>query len=145
MVNGVPHNIYEGFWNRYDAEVAYVLAYALGTVRVLPNRAGQALQTHVAQPTPEAFMTALERVDDEFLGMRWHVVFKGKRPGVYPSWYVQPEHFGMETQNSLFCCRLFSANQTLNVPNAVQQSYDTRAQARAAYALADELHEVQTL
>jgi hypothetical protein len=31
-------------------------------------------------------MEAFRTVNDSFLGAEWHVVFKGKRPGVYPAW-----------------------------------------------------------
>lgn len=67
--------------------MAYVLAYALGAIRVVPDREGRFLQADAAAPTPEEFMDAMDAIDDDdFLGMKWHVVFKGKRPGVYPSW-----------------------------------------------------------
>jgi hypothetical protein len=37
---------------------------------------------------PEAMMESFAGADDDFLGAEWHVVFKGKRPGVYPAWFV---------------------------------------------------------
>jgi len=35
---------------------------------------------------PEATMTAFAASAEDFLGAEWHVVFKGRRPGVYPAW-----------------------------------------------------------
>jgi len=32
-------------------------------------------------------MHALASAEEIFLGAEWHVVFKGKHPGVYPAWY----------------------------------------------------------
>lgn len=60
-----------------------MLAYALGAVRILPNTRGV---TFSAQPTPQAIMDSLEHVADDFAGEEWHVVFKGKQPGIYPTW-----------------------------------------------------------
>jgi hypothetical protein len=85
-VLGVSNSIYEGFKYRRDAERAYILAYTLGAVRLIPSANSSNLSTSQARPTPEAFVNALEDVADDFLGENWHVVFKGKRPGVYPSW-----------------------------------------------------------
>jgi hypothetical protein len=39
-------------------------------------------------PMPEALMQAFSVASDDFLGAEWHVVFKGKRPGVYLAWLV---------------------------------------------------------
>jgi len=88
LVLNVPGNVFQGFDERREAERAYVIAYALGAVRVLPPR-DAALRAHVpaaAIPTPEALMIAFADASDEFLGAEWHVVFKGKRPGIYPAW-----------------------------------------------------------
>ena len=87
LVNGVPGNIHQGFDTRREAERAYVVAYALGAVRILPSR-GDADQQAVAPaiPMPEAIMDAFASSSDAFLGAEWYVVFKGLRPGVYPAW-----------------------------------------------------------
>src|SRR6266436_1229128 len=87
LVDGVPGNIHQGFDTRLKAERAYVVAYALGAVRVLPSRdnAGQQLVSP-AIPTPEAIMAAFSSASDNFLSAEWHVVFKGLRPGIYPAW-----------------------------------------------------------
>jgi hypothetical protein len=66
---------------------AYVLAYALGEVCVLkhpddPTPGSPA----AAAPMPDEIITAWREVGDEFLGSEWHVVFKGKRMGLFPSW-----------------------------------------------------------
>lgn len=82
--------MYQGFASRREAERAYLLAFALGSLRVLPPRDAPPNITlpTLANPTPEALMEAFASADDNFLGAEWHVVFKGKRPGVYPAWYV---------------------------------------------------------
>jgi hypothetical protein len=87
LVNCIPGNIHQGFDSRYEAERAYVVAFALGALRILPPRrnAGQRPLAS-AIPTPEALMIAFASASDDFLGAEWHVVFKGKRPGIYPAW-----------------------------------------------------------
>jgi hypothetical protein len=86
-VNRVPGNVHQGFSERYEAERAYVVAFALGALRTLPSRQniGQPAPAP-ASPTPEAVMEAFAAASDNFLGAEWHVVFKGKRPGIYPAW-----------------------------------------------------------
>lgn len=64
-----------------------MLAFALGAVRVLPRR-GEAVPLQPPRPVTQEFLAALESVANDFLGKAWHVVFKGKAPGVYPSWYA---------------------------------------------------------
>jgi hypothetical protein len=86
LVNGVPGNIHPGFDHRREAERAYIVAYALGAVRVLQARNAGWHVPAPAIPTPEAVMVAFGSVSADFLGVEWHVVFKGKRPGVYPAW-----------------------------------------------------------
>jgi hypothetical protein len=87
LVTRIPGNVHSSFSTRRDAERAYALAYALGSVRVLK---------HPNDPTPGApapaaamptdVMRAWEQVGDDFLEAEWHVVFKGRRTGVFPSW-----------------------------------------------------------
>lgn len=74
--------MHESFLSRYDAERAYTLAYALGAVR----RLGRYEHLAPPAPPPASFIAALELVSDDFLGNEWHVVYKGKQPGIYPSW-----------------------------------------------------------
>lgn len=83
QVKGIPGNIYQGFDSRLQAEQAYVVAYALGALRALPRRDVALPQ---ALPIPETVMTAFEASSANFLGAEWHVVFKGRRPGIYPAW-----------------------------------------------------------
>ena len=87
LVTGISGNVHESFNNRIDAERAYVLAYALGAVRVLkhPDDPTPGSPT-AAAPMPDEIMDAWMEVSDEFLGSEWHVVFKGKRTGLFPSW-----------------------------------------------------------
>lgn len=78
----VKRAIYEGFEKRLDAELAFTLAYALGAIRDL-SITPEPLH---ATPTPISVMEAFEEVGEGFLGHKWHVVFQGLKPGVYPSW-----------------------------------------------------------
>jgi hypothetical protein len=87
LVKRVPGNIHQGFDHRREAERAYVVAYAMGALRVLPARGDTSrLALTPALPMPEGVMQAFASVSDDFLGAEWHVVFKGKKPGVYPAW-----------------------------------------------------------
>lgn len=86
QVTTVPGNVYQGFSSRFEAERAYVVAYAMGCVRSLPRRGSTERQPDPAMPTPAAMLDAFGAVSDDFLEADWHVVFKGKAPGVYPAW-----------------------------------------------------------
>ena len=87
LVNRILGNVHQGFDHRREAERAYILAFSLGALRVLPPCGGAVQQALApAAPTPEAVMAAFADASDDFLGVEWHVVFKGKRPGVYPAW-----------------------------------------------------------
>lgn len=84
-VNRVSSAVHFGFETRLAAEKAYCLAYAMGCVRVLPRyRNGR--PPAAAVPVPEAIMRELSSAPEDFITAEWHVVFKGKRPGVYPAW-----------------------------------------------------------
>jgi hypothetical protein len=87
LVNGIPGNIHQGFDHRCEAECAYVLAFAMGTLRVLLARhdIGQEVLAP-AMPMTKAVMAAFALASDNFLEAEWYVVFKGKKPGVYPAW-----------------------------------------------------------
>lgn len=84
----MPHNNFEGFDTRLHAERAYLLAYALGGVRRLPSRDAPRGYVPPAVPMPVRLMERFAALPSEYLGAEWYVVFKGKAPGIYPSWYV---------------------------------------------------------
>jgi hypothetical protein len=86
LVKGVPGNIHQGFDSRIQAERAYVVAFAMGALRVLPPRENSQLAPLPAAPMPPAVMAAFSSTSSDFLGAEWHVVFKCKRPGIYPAW-----------------------------------------------------------
>lgn len=86
QVDRVPGCVHQGFESRRDAERAYFLAYALGCVRALPGRNSTAPLPLIAAPTPLPLLHSFSQVSDDFLGAEWHVVFKGRCPGVYPAW-----------------------------------------------------------
>ena len=83
--NGVSGANQKGFNSRAEAEKAYAAAYALGTVRVLSRDGSQASMAPAA-PMPQEILDEFKSVRDDFLGTHWYVVFKGKSPGVYPTW-----------------------------------------------------------
>ncbi|KAF8495255.1 hypothetical protein F5888DRAFT_1635739 [Russula emetica] len=120
LVKGIPGNVHQDFIERRKAECAYVLAFAMGTLRILPARHDTRQQAPApASPMPEALVTTFASVSDDFLGAEWHVVFKGKRPGVYPAWN-------------------FVVTQTKGISCAIFQRFPSRADAEAAYRQAAE-------
>lgn len=86
LVEHIPGNIHKGFERRYEAERAYVLAFAMGGLWTLPRRGAVECGPPPASPTPQEVMDAFAAVPDDFLGAEWYVVYKGRRPGLYPSW-----------------------------------------------------------
>ncbi|KIM88515.1 hypothetical protein PILCRDRAFT_2743 [Piloderma croceum F 1598] len=118
LVKGVPGNIHQGFDHRIHAEHAYVVAFAMGAVHVLPPRRSSQLTPSPAAPMSQAVMAAFSLTSSNFLGAEWHVVFKGKRPGIYPAWN-------------------FTATQTKGVSCSIYQKYPTKAEAEAAYRNAE--------
>ncbi|KAF8503806.1 hypothetical protein F5888DRAFT_1631681 [Russula emetica] len=92
LVKGIPGNIHQGFRHHRKAEHAYVLAFAMGALRTLLARHDMDQQVPAsAMPMSEAVMAAFALAADNFLGAEWYVVFKGKRPGVYPAWQMQKQ------------------------------------------------------
>ena len=77
LVTRILGNVHSSFATHREAECAYALAYALGSVCVLQ---------HPNNPTPDAptpaaampmdVMRAWEQASDNFLGAEWHVVSK---------------------------------------------------------------------
>jgi hypothetical protein len=123
LVTRIPGNVHSSFTTRREAERAYALAYALGSVRVLQ---------HPNDPTPSApapaaampmdVMRAWEQASDNFLGAEWHVVFKGKCTGIFPSWQVR---ISFASSHFLILCsgtlqqrkpRAFGALPTKSIP-----------------------------
>jgi hypothetical protein len=86
-VHGIPKNVYQGFESHLEAEQAYLLAFALGCLRTCSRR-GATLTDTPADAMPKAVMESFAAAADDFLGAEWHVVFKGKCPGVYTAWFV---------------------------------------------------------
>ena len=123
LVTRIPGNVHLSFATHREAEHAYALAYALGSVRVL---------RHPNNPTPDAptpaaampvdVMRAWEQASDDFLGVEWHVVFKGKCTGIFPSWQVRisfvSSHFLILYLETLQQCkpRTFGALPTKSIP-----------------------------
>jgi hypothetical protein len=71
---------------RLEAERAYVLAYAMGALRTLPRRGSTTLGPAPATPTPQEIIDAFASLSHDYLGAEWYVVYKGKWPGMYPTW-----------------------------------------------------------
>ncbi|KAF7980386.1 hypothetical protein HWV62_38178 [Athelia sp. TMB] len=126
-VKGVSHNVYQGYDSLIAAQQAYLVAYALRAVRILPpDNAPDGWVPSAAIPTPEAVMGAFAASSATFLGAEWHVVFKGLRPGVYPAWN-------------------FAATQTKGVANSVYQKYQSKQEAVQKFEEAQRLGHVTTL
>lgn len=92
---GVSHANYKGYDDIAQAQAAYMIGYTLGLVEVVEDDDGTASDTSTApssvaprHPTEEQIYQALERAPNTFMGREWLVVFRGIRPGIYPSWYV---------------------------------------------------------
>lgn len=130
-------SIFEGFSTRIQAERAWLLGNSLGAVRQL-DAAGVARATPAAPYTEEAMLLFLG-LSDDYLGTAWYVVSKGKRPGIYPCWYVFP------LDRTQACFRNLAASQVLHVSKAIFDKYPSKAAAVAAFQLAEANHVVYTL
>lgn len=93
LVNYVPNTNYKGFQKLDEANMAYIIAYALGFVKAIParncNDLGPPAPTPsliTTTPSQNEILAALSSASPNFLGQTWYAVFKGIRPGVYPSW-----------------------------------------------------------
>lgn len=93
----VSHANYKGYDDIIQAQTAYMIGYSLGLVEVVEDDGNTASNASSAlssvlpmHPTPEEIYHALERASNTFLGREWLVVFRGKHPGIYPSWCVSP-------------------------------------------------------
>lgn len=80
--------MHQGFALLEEAERAYTLAYALGCVVARPRRGSTLPPLAPSVPTSRQLLEAFSEADENFQGAAWHVVFKGKCPGVYPAWSV---------------------------------------------------------
>lgn len=93
LVQRVPNANYKGFQDRDEAKAAYFIAYTLGFVKAIPTRGQNGLATPPAtpsivttSPSQDEILAALSSTSPNFLGQDWYAVFKGIRPGIYPSW-----------------------------------------------------------
>lgn len=91
LTDGVGGALYKGFSTRQEAECAYIISYGLGIVQELrgsssASSASSCLSIVNPQPTEAEILDALGRAASLFLGIEWYAVFKGVRPGVYPTW-----------------------------------------------------------
>ncbi|KAF7971007.1 hypothetical protein HWV62_22271 [Athelia sp. TMB] len=121
---------YKGYDNVAQAQAAYMIGYNLGLVEIVANGnpvAAVAPRSVVPQhPSPEELYRALEQAADTFLGREWVVVFRGVRPGVYPSWN-------------------FVSDLVSGVSTSVYEKFDTRAEAEAQWQEARRAGRVRTL
>lgn len=91
----VSHANFKGYDDVVQAQTAYMIGYSLGLVEVVDDDDDTASDTSAApssavprHPNADEVYRALERASNVFLGRKWLVVFRGTRPGVYPSWCV---------------------------------------------------------
>ncbi|KAF7968491.1 hypothetical protein HWV62_30449 [Athelia sp. TMB] len=152
----VSHANYKGYDTVVQAQAAYMIGYSLGLVQVLgddgnvanadgssdadgataddssdsggsaTNASSAPPSLAPAQPTEEEIYHALERASSTFLGQNWIAVFRGVRPGVYPSWnFVSPLVSGLST--------------------SVYEKFQTRAEAEQRWRQARLAGQVMTL
>lgn len=93
LVKKVPRANYKGFQNLDEAKAAFFVAYVLGFVEAIPVRGcgdlGPPPQTaSMVSTTPgqDDILAALSSSSPTLPGRAWYAVFKGIRPGIYPSW-----------------------------------------------------------
>ncbi|KAF7974193.1 hypothetical protein HWV62_13239 [Athelia sp. TMB] len=111
LINGIKKHTQEGFPSILAANRAWDLAQSVGVIRRLDaaNRVSR-------NPLPAYSLDTarmLRSVEGSFLGVEWHVVTQGRRPGVYPCWGL-------------------AASQT-RVSKAVFVKYNSKEEAVAAY------------
>ncbi|KAF7985448.1 hypothetical protein HWV62_5191 [Athelia sp. TMB] len=86
LTRRVSNSIHKGFPTRFAAEQAYRLAHALNHVRTIRPAGVIGPPPPPFVPLPPRVYDALSRASDQYLGAEWHVVFRGRTPGVYPAW-----------------------------------------------------------
>ena len=127
-MKGVSCNNFKGFKSRREAKRCYVLAGALGSLYIRSR--DPSVPRILARPISEAVLHAFGAADDDFLGADWHVVTKGKRPGVYPAWLVLKLRPVIVFDVFL---RNFAATQTIGVPGAKFNKYLSKLEAMEAF------------
>jgi hypothetical protein len=80
---------------------------------------------------PPEVMDAFQATDDNYFGADWHVVFKGRTPGMYPAWYAP--WFEDRKAGTQYLDRNFAATQVIKVPGAVHYSYSTKEEVIKAF------------
>ncbi|KAF7972067.1 hypothetical protein HWV62_19135 [Athelia sp. TMB] len=131
-VLGVPHANYKGYDSVAQAQAAYMIGYGLGVVETVDGADGGDDRSNAPtsivsnDPTEEEIYEALERASSTFLGPEWVVVFRGVRPGVYPSWN-------------------FVSSIVSGVSTAVYEKFSTRREAEIRWRAAVQAEQVTTL
>ena len=121
---GVSGNVHECFMSWYDAEQAYTLAYALGAMHCLGQQS-----CALPAPPPAGILVALKMVGDDFLGNKWHIVYKEKQPCLLVSELIQIHCLLTIMMN----CRTFAVNQMIYVLNIFFEKYGSCVDAERAY------------
>ncbi|KAF7966710.1 hypothetical protein HWV62_37294 [Athelia sp. TMB] len=110
-----------------------MIGYNLDLVQVVGGDDGSESDASTApssivprHPTAEEIHRALESASGTFLGREWLVVFRGTRPGVYPSWS-------------------FVSSLVSGVSTAVYEKFDTKEEAEARWREAVRARQVRTL
>ncbi|KZP12814.1 hypothetical protein FIBSPDRAFT_961127 [Athelia psychrophila] len=117
LVGRVPHANFEGFDSPIQAERAYIAAYTMGAIRRLPPRDAPASFVPPAVAMPAHLVQKLAALPANYLHAEWYVVFKGRAPGIYPTW-------GM------------TLTQVTGVSLAAFQRYPSKPEASAAFEAA---------
>jgi hypothetical protein len=85
QVKNFSGTIYQGCKTARDAEVAFVLGWAMGLIDLTVASVPRGFARLISMPLEE-LVDMLDHVHNETC-QRWYVVYKGRHPGVYPLWY----------------------------------------------------------
>ncbi|KAF7965446.1 hypothetical protein HWV62_43503 [Athelia sp. TMB] len=128
----------KGYDTVAEAQAAYMIGYSLGLVKAVDDavNAGrpEPVSLVVRNPTHEQIYDALERSAPNFLGREWSVVFRGVRPGIYPSCDAKAH-----------LRRNFVSGIVSGISTAVYEKFSTREEAEARWEEALRAGTVETL
>jgi hypothetical protein len=97
---------------------------------------------------PQYLMEQFLQSGENFLGIKWYVVFKGKVPGVYPTWYA-PCFLTIQNTSTHWHhpipSRNFAATQVDGVSGAIHDSFLSKQEAIDAFDYAKSRGLVETI
>lgn len=103
----------------------------MGAVRALPPQsAGEDYQAP-AVPLLTNLLAKFAELPVEYFGAEWYVVFQGRLPGVYPTWYVSI--YSPFVYHLMILARNIAATQVTGVSCALYQKYADKEEAYTAF------------